>query len=297
MSQKKPDVAEVAGGAFVSTIHNDTYPAIDPAKYDLSNKTVFITGASKGIGRASASSFAKAGASNIILGARSSLEDVEKEVLSAAKGAGKPEPQILSLKLDISSQASVDEAAKRVSEKFSAIDILINMAGFLEPWTNITESKPETWWTTFEINVFGTYLMCRAFLPLILKSQSKTIINIVSYGAHRQHPSASAYQTSKLAVCRFTEFLMTEHGEDGLIALCAHPGGVKTDLASGMPKYMVDRMNDTPYLGADTFVAWTAERRDWMAGRFLSVSWDWDELQGKQNEITGDVLKVRLVLS
>lgn len=288
---------DTAGADLVKTIHTDTYEAINSARFDLSGKTVFITGASKGIGRASASSFARAGASGVILGARSSLSDVEAEVLAAAQHAGKPAPKVLTLRLDISSQSDVDQAAKEVAQHFQSVDILINMAGFLEPWTKITESDPDTWWTTFQINVFGTYLMCRAFLPLILKSQSKTIINIASYGAHRQYASASAYQTSKLAVVRFTEFLISEYGSEGLIAFSAHPGGVKTDLASGMPKEMVDRMNDTPQLGADTFVAWTAERREWMAGRFLSVTWDWEELLAVKDEIAGseNMLKVRLM--
>lgn len=263
----------------------------------MTGKTVLITGASKGIGRAAASSFAKAGASNIILGARSSVEETEKEALSSAKAAGRAVPKILTLNLDVSSQQSVEEAASKVQEQFSSVDILINNAGYLEPWDPIPESKPQTWWTTWEVNVLGTYLMCRSFLPLVLKSELKTILNIVSNGAHRAYPGASAYQTSKLAVCRFTEFLMSENPENGLLAYCTHPGGVPTELAKGMPEHMMKVLGDTPELGADTFVAWTSTRREWLAGRFLNVAWDLTELEEKKDEVVkGELLKVRMAV-
>ena len=284
-----------AGSDFVPVIHHDTYPAIDPTKFNLGGKTVLITGASKGIGRATALSFAKAGVSNIIIGARSSLEEVKKDAISAAKSAGHAAPKVLMLNLDVSAQASVEEAAGIVGKQFSTIDILINNAGFLEPWETIPESNPKTWWTSFEVNVLGTYLMCHAFLHLILKSETKIILNVTSYGAHRAAHGASAYQTSKLAVCRLTEFLMTENAAEGLIAFCAHPGGVMTELAKGMPEHMMSILIDTAELAGDSFVAWTEKRREWFAGRFLSVTWDLRELEGKKDEIIkGDLLKIRL---
>lgn len=114
--------------------------------------------------------------------------------------------------------------------------------------------------------------MCRSFLPLVLKSELKTILNLSSTGAHRTAPGASAYQSSKLTVCRFTEFLMVEHGKEGLIAFSAHPGGVPTELANNMPEYMLKVLTDTPELAADTFVALTAERKEWLGGRYVSVA-------------------------
>lgn len=285
------------GTDFVPIIHHDTYPAIDPTKFDFSGKTVLITGASKGIGRAAASSFAKAGVSNLIIGARSPLEEVEKEVISAANAAGRSVPKVLTLNLDVSSQASVEEAARKATERFSCLDVLVNNAGFLEPWDPIPESDPNVWWKSFEVNVLGTYLMCRSFLPLILKSETKTIINIASYGAHFTSHGASAYQTSKLAICRFTEFLMAENEEAGLIAFCAHPGGVMTELSRGMPERMMAVLVDTAELGADSFVAWTERRREWFAGRFLSVNWDLGDLEKRREDIVkGDLLRVRMAV-
>ncbi|KIW07309.1 uncharacterized protein PV09_02159 [Verruconis gallopava] len=283
--------------AFVPTLHNDTYPTIDPTKLDLSGKTVLITGASKGIGSATAISFARAGASGLILGARSSLLEVRDNVIEQAKIAGHSPPKVLALEIDVSSQKSVEDAASRVRSEFRSVDVLINNAGYLEQWSPITETDPAEWWKTWNVNILGVYLMNRYFLPLVLQSELKTIVNITSIGAHLTMHGASAYQTSKLAVLRLTEFLMEEYGSQGLIAIGAHPGGVSTELALNMPKYMHSLLNDRPELAGDFLVKLVSERREWLAGRYLSVNWDWNELMAKKEVIMDeDLLKVRLAL-
>lgn len=264
----------------------------------MSGKTVFITGASKGIGAATAISFARAGASNIILAARTSLEQVQKDINAAAKEANHPQPKVLALKVDVTSQESVEAAAKRVAESHDSIDILINNAGYLETWANVDKSDPSEYWDkTWNINLKGVYLVCRSFIPLVLKSSSKYVLNLSSMGGHVVMAGASAYQTTKLAVTRFTEFLMAEYGEKGLIAFSAHPGGVSTELARGMPEWMHEELMDTPQLAGDFFVKAVAERREWLAGRYVAVNWDWKELEAKKDDIVRkDLLKVKLVL-
>jgi NAD(P)-dependent dehydrogenase (short-subunit alcohol dehydrogenase family) len=222
---------------------------------------------------------------------------LEKDIASAAKEAGRPPPKILTLELDVCSQESVEAAATKVRGAFSSVDILINNAGYLERWSPIHETDPQDWWKTWNVNIFGTYLMCHSFLPMILKSEAKTIVNITSVGAYRLGEGASAYRTSKLAVIRLTEFLMSDYGEQGLIAISAHPGGVSTDLARNMPSQMHAFLVDTPELAGDFFVKFTDERREWLAGRYVSVNWDFDELEQKRQEIEErDLLKLRLAL-
>ena len=97
------------------TAHHDTYDVIDPAKVDLSGKTVLITGASKGIGSATAISFARAGASAIIIGARSPLVKLGQEIITAAKESGRKLPRVLAVELDVSSQeSSADITAQKL---------------------------------------------------------------------------------------------------------------------------------------------------------------------------------------
>lgn len=121
------------GEDFTPTIHRDTYPYIKPEQFDLTGRAVLITGASKGIGRETALSYARAGASFIAIGARSSLDSLKGEIEAAAEQAGKKAPKILALQLDVADQASVEQAAKETESAFGRLDILVNNAGFLEP--------------------------------------------------------------------------------------------------------------------------------------------------------------------
>jgi NAD(P)-dependent dehydrogenase (short-subunit alcohol dehydrogenase family) len=266
-------------------------------KTNLSGKSVLITGASKGVGRTTALSFAKAGASTIIIGARSSLDSLVSDIKSAAQNAKRAEPKVIQLKLDVTDETSVEAAAKLVGKETKSLDILINNAGYLENWLPIADSNPEEWWKSFTTNVKGPYLMTRAFIPLLLASSTKVIMNITSVGAHVLFPGASAYQTSKLSLCRFSEFTATEYGDKGLIVMAAHPGGVKTELAHGMPEDMHAMLTDTPEMAADGLLWYTGERREWLSGRFVSCAWDVTELEGKKEEILkGDLLKVRMAV-
>ncbi|KAL9094326.1 MAG: hypothetical protein Q9165_003467 [Trypethelium subeluteriae] len=217
---------------MVPTIHNDTYPAIDPSKANLSGKAIFVSGASKGLGRAMAVAFAKGGASYIAIGARSDVSDTEKDCLSAAAATKRPAPQILPLKFDVTSVESVDNAAAQIRKAFGRIDIVINNAGILSTGM-IMDSDPEVWWNTWNVNLRGPYLVTRAFLPLMLGGGEKTFITVSSVGAHSFTPTFNAYQPSKLAVLRFTEFICAEYGDQGVLAYSIHPGNIPTDIVGG----------------------------------------------------------------
>lgn len=289
-----PSHPDPTANNFTPTRHTDTYPAISHSNHQ--GRTVLITGASKGIGRATAVSFAKSGASNIVIAARSGLDGVEQELLAAAPSSSSP-PQIIKLQLDVVSEVSVAHAAERVKKECGHLDILVNNAGYLEEWAPIAESDPSEWWRSWEVNVKGVYLMTRAFLPLLLEGTLKTIINVSSIGAHHTLPGASAYETNKLAVLRFTEFVAVEYGDRGIIAIAIHPGGVLTELAQNLPQGLHGLLVDTPELAGDS-VAWLTQRQpQWLSGRYVSVNWDLPELMTKKEEIVeGDKLKMRIVI-
>lgn len=289
-----PPHPDPAANNFTSTLHTDTYPAI--AHVNHQGRTVLITGASKGIGRATAISFARGGAANIVIAARSGLDEVEQELLAAAPSSSSP-PQIIKLQLDVVSEVSVAHAAERVKQACGHLDILVNNAGYLEQWTPVAESDPAEWWRSWEVNVKGVYLVTRAFLPLLLQGSQKTIINVSSTGALMTSRGASAYQTNKFAVLRFTEFLAVEYGDQGIVAIAIHPGGVLTELARNLPKDYYGYLVDTPELAADS-IAWLTQHRPlWLSGRYVSVNWDLPELMDKKEEIVeGDKLKLRIVI-
>ncbi|KAH8754367.1 hypothetical protein F5883DRAFT_431409 [Diaporthe sp. PMI_573] len=282
-----------------SIVHSDTYAAINSALADLSGNAVFITGASKGLGRAIAVSFAKAGATQIALCARSDVSETAREIEAAVSKLEKPPPQVLPVKLDVSDRRSVDEAAALVRKEFGHLDIVINNAG-TGYYGRIAESDPDEWWKPIEVNFRGPYLIMRAFIPLLLEGGDKTIITVSSVGAHQVVPGFSSYQTSKLAALRLAEHAVAEYGEHGLLAYSIHPGNVPTDMSDQLlavaPEFKYIFV-DTPELCGDSVVYLASRKRDWLAGRYLNVTWDLPELMEKEEEIVeGDKLKVKLVV-
>ncbi|PQE17446.1 short chain dehydrogenase reductase family protein [Rutstroemia sp. NJR-2017a WRK4] len=289
--------ANFLGVNFTQTIHNDTYPAIAPTLSNFKGKAVYITGASKGIGLALALSYAAAGASKIGLGARSLSATIQDDVINAATKAGHPAPQILKHSLDVTDAASITEAAKSAEKEFGQLDILINNAGYLEKWVPLCEADETEYWRTWEINYRGVYLVSKAFIPLLLQGGDKTIINLSSIGALGISRGASSYQTTKYAVLRFTEFLNADYGEQGLLAFSVHPGGIQTEMVKNAPDNISpDLLVDSVELAADAMVFLTNEKREWLAGRYISCTWDMPEFISREKEIVeGDKLKMRMV--
>jgi NAD(P)-dependent dehydrogenase (short-subunit alcohol dehydrogenase family) len=288
-------VANVAGYGFTTTRRYDTYAAISPSKINLSGKNVLITGAARGLGREIALSYAEAGASGIVILDVLDSEPIEAELLEAAKAAGRPRPDVLLLKMDITNLAEVERAAETVKSKFGSLDFLINNAGLLAPYQPLGDSDPEKWWRVWEVNVKGVYLMTKCFLPLILKSQEKTAIVMSSVGAHHIMPGGSSYETTKLAVLKINSYLMAEYGSQGLLAYAVAPGGVKTDMVQGFPPEFYQLLTDTPRLVADTMTFLTAERREWLADRYVDSRWDMTELMAKKEDIVkNNLLKVQM---
>ncbi|KAK9777389.1 hypothetical protein SCAR479_05782 [Seiridium cardinale] len=284
---------------MTTVVHNDTYAAIASAKADFSGRAVFVSGASRGLGRAMSVSFAKAGTSMIAIGARSDLSGTIKAMQDAVERVGKPTPKILPIQFDVADKASVDEAAKKVRQEFGRIDIVIGNAAVLATG-KMAEMDPDEWIRVFTVNTIGPYLLYRSFIPLMLERGEKTFITVSSVGAHIQTSGYSAYQTSKLTVLRLAEFASTEYGDQGILAYSIHPGNIPTDMVGGpegLPESVKAIFTETAELSADSIVYLTSEKRPWLAGRYVNVTWDLPELVAKKDEIvSGDKLKVRLVV-
>lgn len=277
------------------TNHHDTYPAISPLNADLRGKAVLVTGASKGCGRATAVSLAQAGCTRIAIAARSNLDGVVAAVKAAARDED-AEMQVVAVRVDVTSAESMAAAAAAVSEAFGGVlDAVVANAGYLERWVPIHEADPDEWWTSWEVNVKGVFLTARYFMPMLLRSQTKLFVAVSSVGAHMIRPHASGYQVSKFAVIRFIEFVQQEYGPQGVVAVSVHPGGVKTDLALGMPQDRLQVLIDPPELFAGTIVWLTDKRREWLGGRFISSCWDLGELESKKEDVVArDLFKFRM---
>ncbi|KAF5694349.1 cercosporin resistance protein [Fusarium denticulatum] len=281
-----------------SVVHSDTYPAIDPKNFSFKDKVVLVTGASRGYGRAMCVAFARAGTSRIVVASRSDMSATAEGIRTAAKEAGHPEPEVLTVKADVGVPESVDALAQNIDETFGYVDVVINNAAFMK-MVSIPDSEPADWLQTLTANVYGPYLIARALASLLVKSELKTIINISSVGAHLVSPTLSSYQISKLALIRLTEFISVEYADKGIISYSIHPGNSPSEMLGGIegiPEQFRAAFVDTPALCANSLVYLASEKRPWLAGRYINLTWDLPELMTKEEEIVkGDKLKVRLV--
>lgn len=155
---------------------------------------------------------------------------------------------------------------------------------------------------TVNVNLRGPYLITRACLSLLLESDLKTLVTVSSVGAHCVGPTLSAYQTSKLAVLRFTQFVAAEYAEQGIIAISVHPGNMLTEIVGhgeGLDEKLKAVFTEVPQLPADSMVFLSSERREWLSGRYVNCTWDLPELVGEEKReeiIREDKLKIRLVV-
>jgi len=185
-------------------------------------KTVLITGASSGFGKASAKLFQNQGW-NVIAAMRS--PEKEEEL--------KDSENLLLVKLDVTDLESIKKSVEQGLEKFSTIDVLINSAGY--GLIGVFESSDETQiQKQFEVNVFGLMNMTKAILPAMRKQKSGVIVNISSFGGVTASPFTSLYNSSKFAVEGFSEALYFELSSFGISVKIVEPGSVATNFRNGM---------------------------------------------------------------
>jgi len=192
--------------------------------FQIQGKSALITGASRGIGEATARSLAKYGVS-VVLAARST-KDIEAIASSIRESGG----QASAICCDVSRYDDVEAAVRQCTDNFGGIDILVNNAGVIEPISRIETSDPDEWGKVIDINVKGVYYGLRAAAPHMIEKGAGTIINISSGAATGALEGWSHYCASKAAVLSLTKCGDTEFAEKGLRVLGLSPGTVATEM-------------------------------------------------------------------
>lgn len=248
---------------------------------DMQNKTVMITGASRGIGAEAARIFARAGA-NVALLARSAaaLNELVAEIGEAA----------IAIPCDVASYADIAAAVETTVQRFGGLDVLINNAGVIEPVSHLSEADPDAWGQVIDINLKGVFNGMRAALPVMKGKGGGSILTISSGAAHGAVEAWSHYCASKAAVHMLTKCVHLEEAEHGIRAIGLSPGTVATQMqreikASGINP--VSKLAWEDHIPAD----WPAKCLLWMC------SAEADEFAGEEISLRDEGIRRAVGLS
>jgi 3-oxoacyl-[acyl-carrier protein] reductase len=184
----------------------------------LKGQVGIITGAARGMGQAIAKAFTREGAA---VGLLDILEEELQQVVKEIQSEG---GKALGLLADVRNYGQVEKAVQSVVENLGPIDILVNSAG-LSGGGLVHEILEENWDLCFDINVKGTFLLCKAVVPIMLERKRGQIINIASLSAWiRGSRGGSCYGASKYAVRGFSRYLAVELRPSNIKVCCLSPG-------------------------------------------------------------------------
>ncbi len=187
----------------------------------LEGKVAIVTGAGSGLGEATASALAQAGAAVAAVDLR--REQVEKVAARLRETGGRA----LALEADVSDPAHVSRAVEGVIQSFGGVDYLINNAGtdYVLP---IAEMTIEQWDRVIAVNLRGAFLFTKAVLPVMQRRGGGHIVNVASTAAKRAWANAAAYHASKWGLLGFTRAVGVEGRPHGIKATALVPGGMRT---------------------------------------------------------------------
>lgn len=235
-------------------------------------KTVLITGSSRGIGKATATLFARNGY-RVIINYHQSKEAAE-QLCTKLNQEG---CETICLYADVSKRNEVEALVEESVRHFGEIDILVNNAGIAEMklFTDIEESY---WDRIFEVNVKGMFHCCQCIVPSMISRKSGKIINISSIWGLVGASCETHYSATKGAILGFTKALAKELGPSGIQVNAVAPGAVYTDMITGLDQSILDQVKEETPLGviglpeeiAETIYFLASQKGDLYTGQVFS---------------------------
>ena len=261
----------------------------------LEGKVALVTGAGRGIGKAIALVFAREGAA-LVLAART-----ERELAVTAAACQELGVEARPVVTDISSWDDVRALVSAGLQVSGRIDVLVNNAGIYGPIGLTAEVDVVEWTRALQINLFGTFHVCRAVLPHMIQQRQGKIINLGGGGATSPLPRFSAYATSKVATVRLTDTLAEEVKEFNIQVNAIAPGLVDTQLQDNVlavgdkagPLFdKIQRARETgagsvpPELVAELVLFLASSDSGTLTGKLIAAPYDpWREWAGKGDEL------------
>ena len=266
----------------------------------LSGTTALVTGGARGIGRAIALALAREGAA-VAIAARSADElDRTLDELRAVHD------RAIAVQADITDRAAVDRMVAQTQALLGPIDFLVNNAGSAGVIGPVWETDPDDWWREVEVNLRGPLLCARAVLPGMIARRRGRIVNMASGVGLTPFPYTSAYACSKVALIRLTDSLQEATAPHGVMVFATSPGRVRTAMVEGMetseaarrwiPRVVPGHPDYAgmpwaePELIAKLCVRLARGEGDALAGRYIHVLYDFDEMRARAEEIARDDL-------
>jgi NAD(P)-dependent dehydrogenase (short-subunit alcohol dehydrogenase family) len=202
----------------------------------LAGKVAAVTGAGSGIGRAVARKFAGEGVAGLV------LIDRDKDGLAATHEAiaAPPSCDIHVRALDVTDSAALADAARQAGMAFGGVDILVCAAGIIGPFGKIVDCPEGDWIKVFNVNVQGTFLTVKHFVPLLRKRGGGSIVNFSSTAGLVGDPLLGPYSASKGAVTLMTRSLARNHAAENIRVNCVCPGSIDTPMLRSVFEDLAD---------------------------------------------------------
>ena len=233
----------------VSDAERDSAGLTGMGQTPLAGRVALVTGASSGIGRATARALAAAGA-QVGLAARRAerLRELEEEIAQGGREA-------IALPTDVSDYAQAEAMARRAEETFGGVDVLVNAAGIMLP-APIAGADPADWRRMVDVNLLGVLYATRAVLPGMLERGEGHIVNVSSTSGRVASPLFSVYAATKFGLGAFTEVLRKEVHPSRVRVTLFEPGPTRSELGSHVdPEIMEslreDSFGEVEFLGAE----------------------------------------------
>ena len=199
----------------------------------LQGRIILVTGASDGIGREAAQTYARYGATVILLGRN---EEKLRQVARTIADKNGTQPQWFTLDLLTCTSEECHQLAQRIAAHFSRLDGVLHNAGLLGDICPMSEQNPQVWQDVMQVNVNATFMLTQALLPLLLKSDAGSLVFTSSSVGRQGRANWGAYATSKFATEGMMQVLADEYQNRHLRVNCINPGGTRTGMrASAFP--------------------------------------------------------------